>query len=164
MSDRLLRQLGSVTEGGVYPLYERYYRTEVRNALNDANPARVTTRLRDVLNDADAAVMTALSSEEDLSVGGFYLRDIPSVHLGQLFEMIRESFVTLGQPEFVVVHDERTPHVQGHRIELLQAIRSVIIDATPRTRKLCAVVSISTSSRPSRNRTRRQNKHQTPTA
>ena len=112
----------------MYPLYERYYRTEVRNALNDANPARVTTRLRDVLNDADAAVMTALSSEEDLSVGGFYLRDIPSVHLGQLFEMIRESFVTLGQPEFVVVHDERTPHVQGHRIELLQAIRSVIIE------------------------------------
>jgi hypothetical protein len=119
MSGELRRQLAPVATDCAVPLYLLYIWTRVQNALNYGH-------LRDALNDADVDVMDFLSEEEEDS--GFDLRDVPSVHLERLFIMMRESFMTLRQPEFLAVHDERTPHVQGHRIELLQAIRFAILE------------------------------------
>ena len=118
MSDELRRQLAPVATDRVVPLYLRHLWRHVRNALNYVH-------LRNVLNNADVSVMDFLSEEEGDS--GFDLHDVPSLDLEKLFIMMRKSFMTLRQPEFLAVHDERTAHVQQHRIELLQAIRSVIL-------------------------------------
>ena len=118
MSGELRRQLAPVAADRVVSLYLGHLQRHVQNALGYVH-------LRHVLNDADVALMDFLSEEGD---SGFDLHDVPSLDLEKLFIIVRESFMTLRQPEFLAVHDERTAHVQEHRIELLQAIRSVILE------------------------------------
>jgi hypothetical protein len=127
MSDQLRRELESVPADGVVPLYREYYLQNVDRVLNTANEADMPTDMRDVINNADAGLMTTLSSDEDGSVEGFYLWDIPDTDLEVIFNMISESWLHLNQRRYDAVRDVRTRVVQGYRIDVLRAIRIVIL-------------------------------------
>lgn len=114
MSDRSFWNLhrNEVPPGDLLRLHRQNYRREMQDALNNV----------------DAALMSTLGSEEEDSVNGFFLHDLESTHLGEMFNMVCASLEILSGPDFVAVHDERTPHIQGSRIQFLQAIRTLLLE------------------------------------